>query len=217
MGILSHLFHLWVVEDNPGLNRDLKALLEIEVPGTVVSSALTITEAFSKLDDPQLPRLDLAILDLRLPEVPGAIKKIHPLLAKRVTDLGVPSILMSGYLGSEDVESFIRDRKLHDPPLKVISKRDSNYFDELRDTIREYFVRKTSASVEGRLASVFGNSRAMAPSESSGTAELMSLQRQIVDYWDYLLEETRTRVRKWFSVSEIGDGNRSIRLRLPGG
>jgi len=217
MEILSQLFCLLVVEDNPGLNRDLKALLEIEIPGTLVLSALTVREAFLNLDDPLLPKPDLAILDLRLPEVPGAVKKIHPVLAKRVTELGVPSILMSGYLGSEDVESFIRDRKLHDPPVKVISKRDPDYFDQLQATIREFFIHKSSAAVEQQLSAVFGHSRSLAQPGSTGTAEIMSLQRQILDYWDYLSEATRTLAGKWFTVFETVDGQRSIRLELPRG
>ena len=214
--ILANLFHVFLVEDDEGLNKDLKSLIEIEVPRCKVTSALCINEAFEKLDRPELPAIDLALLDLRLPETPGATKIIHPRLSNRMKDLGVPSILMTSHVGSEDVDAFIKGRKLHDPPLKVISKRQMDVFvDLVLDTIREFFVRKSSDAVSRQLAEVFGAGGRSGGYRSS-TAELISLQRKIIDYWQYLSPEVRDEVRGRFSVTENSDDSCSLSM-IPAG
>lgn len=210
------LFHVFLVEDEEGLNKDLKSLIEIEIPRCAVTSALCISQAFEKLNRPELPAIDLALLDLRLPETPGATKIIHPRLSNKMKDLGVPSVLMTGYVGSEDVDAFIKDRKLHDPPLKVISKRQMDVFvDLVLDTIREFLVRKSSSAVLKRFGEVFGAAGRSSGYRSS-TAELMSLQRQIIDYWQYLSPEVRDEVRRRFSVTEDSDGSCSLNMILAG-
>lgn len=207
------LFHVFLAEDEEGLNKDLKALIEIRIPGSVVTSVLSVNEAFQKLETAALPPIDIALLDVLLPETTNAVVRTQQPLNDRMKKLGVPSILMSGFIGThEDVDKFIQDRKLSDPPLKVISKRQMDVFvDLVIDTIREFFVWKASNALHKQLGEVFGVGGSSNGYRSS-TAELMSLQRQIINYWHYLSPKVRDEVRCRFSVTEDSDGCCSLSM-----
>ncbi|MDA0807180.1 MAG: hypothetical protein O2983_00090 [Planctomycetota bacterium] len=208
----SPLFHVLLVEDDEELNGDLKWLIEKKFPGTAVSSALYVSTAMEILNSADVPVFDIALLDVRVPLFPGGDPRTETQIADRLKESGIASVYMTSYRATDDVETFIKDRELQDPPLKVISKRDLNRFqDHVFKTIGDWFTDKASGVVHNELRRVFGTASIIRDGRS-GTADLMSLQRTIIDYWCYLSEKTRREVRERFEVVEHDGTVNALRL-----
>lgn len=200
------LFHVFLVEDEEDLNRDLLTLIECEIPGCTVISSTCVRDAMAKLANPESPCVDIALLDLMLPDVAGATETLPLHLHEQIRELGIPSILMTGYAGFQNVDEFVKTRRLNDPPLKVISKREMDVFvDAVINTIRDFVVSKTSAAVRKELNDVFSGESGSSHFRSS-TAELMTLQHRISNYWYYLSPEARAEVQRRFTISASDDG-----------
>lgn len=193
------LFRILLVEDDRHLNEDLKALIERRLPGTAVDTAETIEDAleflFRQID------YSLAILDIRLPVRRGMHPEADFELPSRLKIKGIASICITGFRDSADVEAYLERRRLLDPPLKVISKRLGEFVDSILNEIRGWLQKQACLKVRNALVDVFEQTSRTA-GMGSGTAELMSLQQTIGDYWPWLDAETRDQVRARFDVQE---------------
>ena len=205
------LFSLMLMEDEPNLLEDLAWLVPRRLPGTEVRSATTVEDAMHILDTGYKPTL--AVLDARVPLKKGLKDKADLAVADRLHDIGVASLCMTGYLDSEDVIEYLNRRKLTSPPLAVIKKSlGPEYVDQLFGEIRAYFTQRASQDIRKALVCVFeggGDDGLM----RFGTAAIMSLQQDIVDYWPYLDDPARQHVRQWFAV-ELDDQGHIARLGL---
>lgn len=205
------IFSLLIMEDDPELLEDLESLVPRRLPGTEVFTAKTIEEALRILEGGVKPTL--GILDARVPASKGLDDKADPRVADRLHDLGIASICMTGYLYTEDVIEYLNRRKLSSPPLVVIAKStDPAFVTQLFSEVRNYFTERASREISKSLIRVFegGLDDGMA---RSGTAAIMSLQQEIIAYWFYLNEQTRTQVRRWFEI-ELDDHDQITRLGI---
>ncbi len=192
------MFRILVVDDNKKLVGDLEKLIESKLPATTVETAESVEEALRLISDD----LTIAVLDIRLPLRAGMHPKAHMDVADRLRECNVPSICITGYAGTEDVEEYLRNRQLTGPPEEVISKELGPQFHrKLLSSVGRYLEAHTSTDIVKKLKGLF-DADVSSKGVNCGTGPLLSLQEEITEYWPYLNDEARREVAKWFGVSE---------------
>lgn len=196
-------FRLLLVEDDKNLNNDLTLIIRNRFEGIHVDSAENARDAL-KLLSQRVP-YDLSLLDIRIPVSPGDHPEVNWDVAARLKDLKVASICITGYRNSVDVEEYLQQRKLDDPPIKILTKRlNSEFVPKLLNEIQDWLQKRACRIVSSQVLKVFeGNGDEVGP--GSGTGELMELQQQILRYWSCLDEETQKLVLQRFVV-ELSEG-----------
>ncbi|MCA9061516.1 MAG: response regulator [Planctomycetaceae bacterium] len=196
------LFRVFLLEDDPNLNKDLKWLIERKFPGVSVTEAKCVQDALTLLSSGDRP--DVALQDIRVPLLMGGHPETQTAVADRLNELHVPSIFMTGYRSSEDVEEFIRRQRLVDSKATIISKRQmDSLVDRIFSELNDWFGKIASERVTSQLERLFLSSHTAVRSHT-GTAELLTLQEDIRRYWNHLTDEARNRVSQFFCVDEDG-------------
>lgn len=192
------LFRLLLLEDDDDLREDLALVIPRRLPGTVVDAAGTVEEGLHLLETDR--DFALGLLDIRVPFRRGLQPEADPRVAEGLKRRGVASLCFTGYRESPDVEHYLAKRKLTDPPIATISKQVTpEFLTLLMNEIRLWLVSTASARVSASFRRIFSSTP---DGLRSGTAPLMSLQQEIIDYWAYLDETTRDEIKSRFVVDE---------------
>ena len=209
--IQSELFRVFLLEDEAPLRADLSAVLKDRLPGTRVIAVGTTEEALQILS--QQSDFTLGILDIRIPLRRGMQPEADPQVADRLREMAVACLLITAFRESEDVQAYLRNRSLVDPPVAVIEKSltSGGLIGELTRHVRGWFTRQASNRITDCINELFGPS-AMSSGPRSGTAALIEAQQEIVAHWPYLDEAARDLVRRWFVVRELGDNTVTLSL-----
>lgn len=201
-----NLFQVFFLEDDPELGDDLRILLSASLPGVAVVWARTIDDGL-RLLTPNAD-FDLGLLDVKVPYRTHEQPETHPEVVNALRHRAVPILIYTGFVSSDDVREYL-SRNLSDPPLAVIPKNvGEGNFDQIVTTIRNWFIDKASERIRRSLETIF-ETNVESGFSYRGTGALLSLQQDIVDYWQYLNGEARALVARRFRVqihdNEVSD------------
>ncbi len=205
----NELFRLLLLEDEQPLRESLARLIAPELPGTTIIQAGTIIEALDCIDQGPIPTL--GVLDIRVPMKPRCNDDSNPEVAKRLRELGVPCIFMTGYRKSDDVEKFLESHYLTSPNVIVIEKilKEGYLTSAIIRHAKQLFTELASKKVRAAVHQLFEDGNI---GSHSTTAGWIQAERLIRAYWDYLNKETRDLVRKWVVVESPGPGKLTFHL-----
>lgn len=203
----ERLFTIFVLEDDPKLGKDLVDLFKRDFAHTAVEWSKYIEEGLGNLNSPQ--HYDVAVSDIRLPFREGDKEpKAYPDVAERLRELRIPTIFITAWKETEDVQSFLRKRTLADPTTVVIEKK-GRFYEDLFRQIRSLFMllarKRVTEDVE-RFLKGTSNGR-------SGTAMFVFLSKLVTAYWPYLDTATRSQLHKQFTITDLED-NGGLQLSI---
>ncbi len=215
-GNAIELFRVLLVEDDPVLNWGLAQHIQRAFDGVTVLRAETVADALDLIAGSVPKRLDVALQDIRVPRRSGEAPAATPDVTNRLKELGVRSLFMTSYESSDDVKLFIQNLRLTDPQIAIILKNDvSALKDNVLNQLRDLFTDLASRRINERLTNLFHTSDQLT-THHTGTASLLTLTREIAQYWHYFDETTKERLHARFDIRLTAQGVDNVRLTPSG-
>ncbi|MFO0225209.1 MAG: hypothetical protein ACK56E_18000, partial [Planctomyces sp.] len=116
------------------------------------------------------------------------------------------------YASSDDVKLFIQHLRLTDPQVAIILKNDVAAFkDNVLNHLRGLFIDLASQRINERLRSLFQSSEQLTTHHTM-TASMLTLTRQIAQYWGYFDEATKARLHARFDICLSERGVENVKL-----
>lgn len=208
----GNLFCVLLVEDDPVLNWGLTQHIRRTFSGVDVWQAETVQAALGLIDRNLPKRPDVALQDIRVPRRSGEAPMATTDVTNRLVELGVRSLFMTSYASSDDVKLFIQHLRLTDPQIAIILKNDLAAFkDNVLNHLRGLFIDLASRRINERLKSLFQTSDQLTTHHTM-TASMLTLTREIAQYWEYFDEATKARLHARFEICLSEQGVENVKL-----
>lgn len=208
----GNLFCVLLVEDDPVLNWGLTQHIRRSFPGVDVWQAETVQAALDVIGGNLPKRPDVALQDIRVPRRSGEAPMATTDVTNRLAELGVRSLFMTSYASSDDVKLFIQHLRLTDPQIAIILKNESAAFkDNVLNHLRGLFIDLASRRINERLKSLFQTSDQLTTHHTM-TASMLTLTREIAQYWGYFDEATKARLHARFEICLSEQGVENVKL-----
>jgi len=216
-----------IVEDRPMTLKQLRDYLAYEFPYAILDTASTVKDALEVIEATSRlgVRYKVVILDFKLPKDWGENPEIDTTLRRRLresTSRDAVVFHITAYPDSPEIVHYLREEQTQYPHAArpvVLSKLDENWTEKLYDFIRRVI---HSDRITARLDALFGGEadwpnpaagRQGGPTHCDATQELAALRDDLEAHWRYLDDRLKSRVGRYFRISEEGS---TVKMSLLG-
>jgi len=217
-------FRILIVEDDPLTRPELAFLFQEALPDSLILTLGSISEARDAVSDAVAGgrHFDLAILDFKLPQIPGAHAEVDESLCAQIQKAmpEVPVVHITGFLDDPTIEKHLAqihpDRGLRS---RFFDKGTTGWPEELLDWSEKYLY---SERVDRAITDLFGPRAPGLPmsdeavrgslgKSTSTSIQLALLMEDIRGHWNKFDEKAKSRIRTQFQVD---DQEKPIRVTL---
>jgi len=213
------MYNFLIVEDNPSTLDSLKRRLTKEFPGSRIDAGETINGGLKLIDETCISRrfYNAIILDFRLPKDIGLKDEVDESLCLMASQKMPETVVahITAYPDDPDINKHLQEHHMAFKNASgiIIHKKGSEWPGKLIFKLNAYFY---GNPIKEQMNNLFGNvSRSSMPtdyrsrtkytsdiSRGSITTELNMLTMDIIEYWQYLDDKLKNRIKMHFTIDD---------------